>query len=124
VPGDLEFTVGNRPVRRSHTMRLDERLLAGRRERSPRVLQEVAGRSADQVPGRKRLLDHLTLIVVQAFELQNDTAAVDGSALQDLVVLASAICIEDRIAAPDAFDRDSVGVAGRQRHIDEGKRRT
>jgi hypothetical protein len=49
---------------------------------------------------------------VKALKLEDD-AARDSPALQDLVVLATAIRIVDGVAATDVLDRNSFPVVGR-----------
>jgi hypothetical protein len=75
-------------------------------------LEEAAGRSGDRVTRREGFLDHLTLVVVQALQFENDAAACQGSALQDFVMLATTVGVIDGVTATDVLDGHSVPYLG------------
>jgi hypothetical protein len=64
--------------------------------------------SCDRVTGREGFLDHLALVVVQALELEKDAAAGKGPAFQNLVVLATTICVVDGVTTTDVLDGNPV----------------
>ena len=71
------------------------------------ALQISVVRPADVIPGGKRLLDDLQVVVDSGLELEHHAAVADGFGFQDDVALAA---IGDRVTRMQILDGHQFGV--------------